>query len=91
VHRDALASGTPTAFTRAFTGRLARGIRNHFMLEHPDAPHAYPEIHYATAPIRAAGRERGDAEVVNLWAGVRHAQAVARPAAETVRALAPGR
>jgi nitronate monooxygenase len=89
VHRQAIASHTPTAFTRAFTGRLARGIRNHFMLEHPDAPSAYPEIHYATAPIRAAGRARGDADVVNLWAGVRHAQAVERPAAETVRALSP--
>lgn len=89
VHRQAIASPTPTAFTRAFTGRLARGIRNRFMLEHPDAPSAYPEIHYATAPIRAAGRERGDADVVNLWAGVRHARAVERPAAETVRALSP--
>jgi nitronate monooxygenase len=88
VHRDAIAAGTPTALTRAFTGRLARGIRNRFLLEHRDAPIAYPEIHYATAPIRAAGREQGDADVINLWAGARHSQAVARPAAETVGALA---
>ena len=88
VHREAIASPTPTALTRAFTGRQARGIRNRFMLEHRDAPIAYPEIHYATAPIRTAGRERGDADVINLWAGARHSQAVERPAAETVRALA---
>src|SRR3954453_4441175 len=91
VHREAIAAPTPTALTRAFTGRLARGIRNAFMLEHPNAPRAYPEIHYATAPIRAKARERGDADLINLWAGARHAQAVARPAAETVSALAPPR
>jgi nitronate monooxygenase len=89
AHRAAIVSQTPTALTRAFTGRLARGIRNQFMIEHPDAPRAYPEIHYATAPIRARGREMGDAEVLNLWAGVRHSQAIARPAADTVRALTP--
>src|SRR3954469_15495149 len=91
LHREAIASPTPTALTRAFTGRLARGIRNRFLLEHRDAPSAYPEIHYATAPIRAAGREAADSEVVTLWAGTRHALALARPAAETVRALVPPR
>lgn len=88
AHRDAMRLATPTALTRAFTGRLARGIRNRFMLEHLDAPRAYPEIHYATAPLRAAGREVGDADVVNLWAGARHAMTVERPAAETLAALA---
>ena len=89
VHRDAIASGRPTALTRAYTGRLARGIRNRFLDEHQNAPSAYPEIHYATAPIRAKAREAGDPELVNLWAGEAHQLAVARPAAETVRALAP--
>jgi nitronate monooxygenase len=87
-HRAAIATDTPTALTRAFTGRLARGIRNRFMDEHPDAPRAYPEIHYATAPIRAAARKAGDASVINLWAGEAHAHAEARPAAEIVTALA---
>jgi nitronate monooxygenase len=87
AHRDAIASDTPTALTRAFTGKLARGIRNRFMDEHPDAPRAYPEIHYATAPIRAAARKLGDAGVINLWAGEAHALAEARPAAEIAREL----
>ncbi|HEX4718313.1 MAG TPA: nitronate monooxygenase [Thermoleophilaceae bacterium] len=91
AHRAALASDTPTALTRAFTGRLARGIRNRFMNEHPDAPRAYPEIHYATAPIRAAARKAGDAELINLWAGEAHQLTEARPAAEIVRMLSPGR
>jgi nitronate monooxygenase len=87
AHREAIASDRPTALTRAFTGRLARGIKNRFMSDHPDAPLAYPHIHYATAPLRAAARERGDADGFNLWAGQAHALAAPRPAAETVIAL----
>jgi nitronate monooxygenase len=90
AHREAIASDRPTALTRAFTGRLARGLVNGFMTEHPDAPIAYPHIHYATAPLRAAARKNGDADGFNLWAGQAHSQAVERPAAETVRALSPG-
>ena len=90
AHRAALGGDGPTALTRAFTGRLARGIVNRFMAEHPDAPVAYPELHYATAPLRAAARERGDADGFNLWAGQAYSLAVERPAAETVRALLPG-
>ena len=41
-----------------------------------------------TAPIRAAGRERGDAEVLNLWAGQTHELARAIPAADLVAELA---
>jgi nitronate monooxygenase len=89
AHRAALGGDRPTGLTRAFTGRLARGIVNRFMSEHPDAPVAYPELHYATAPLRAAARERGDPDGFNLWAGQAHALAVERPAAETVRALVP--
>ena len=87
AHRDALATDTPTSLTRAFSGRLARGIRNRFMDEHPDAPLAYPEIHYVTAPVRAAARKAGDADLINLWAGEAHALAEALPAAEIVRRL----
>jgi nitronate monooxygenase len=89
AHREAIASDRPTALTRAFSGRLARGVVNRFMTDHPDAPIAYPHIHYATSPLRAAARKRGDADGFNLWAGQAHALAVARPAAETVRALSP--
>ena len=89
AHRTALGGDGPTGLTRAFTGRLARGIVNRFMSDHPDAPVAYPELHYATAPLRAAARERGDPDSFNLWAGQAHALAVERPAAETVRGLVP--
>jgi nitronate monooxygenase len=88
-HRRALASGQETAFTRAFTGRSARGIVNRFMTEHPNAPSAYPHIHHLTAPLRAAAREAGDADGINLWAGVNYARAEELPAAEIVAKLGP--
>jgi nitronate monooxygenase len=87
AHRRALRQSRPTALTRAFTGRTARGIRNRFIDDHPDAPRAYPEIHYATAPIRAKAREQGDAEDLNLWAGQAYALAEELPAGELVRKL----
>jgi nitronate monooxygenase len=88
VHRAALRTKTTTALTRAFTGRLARGIHNQFLDEHSDAaPIAYPELHYVTAPMRAQAREAQNAELVNLWAGEAHALAREAPAAELVRQL----
>ena len=88
AYKDALAADTPTALTRAFTGRLARGLVNRFMREHDAfAPSAYPHIHFATAPLRAAARERLDTSGFNLWAGEAHALAEARPAAEIVARL----
>jgi nitronate monooxygenase len=87
-HREALASRAPTRLTRAFTGRQARGIANRFLREHSAmAPIAYPEIHHVTAPLRAAGRAAGDADVLNLWAGQTHELARELPAAEIVATL----
>jgi nitronate monooxygenase len=87
-YKDRLAGDTPTALTRAFSGRLARGIKNRFMDEHPDAPLAYPEIHYATAKLRAEARKQGDTDSFNLWAGQAYPLAQARPAGEIARWLA---
>ena len=89
AHREALKRRAPTALTRAFTGRSARGIDNRFMREHDgEAPVAYPEVHNLAAPVRAAARERGDADGFNLWAGQAYPLAAERPAGELVRALA---
>jgi nitronate monooxygenase len=88
VHRAALEGSEPTALTRAFTGRAARGIRNRFLTEHAaDAPSAYPEVHYLTAPLRQAARAAGDPELVNLWAGQAYPLGREIPAAELVRSL----
>jgi nitronate monooxygenase len=91
AYRDALATRTPTALTRAFSGRRARGIVNRFMSEHSaGAPSAYPQIHHATSPMRAAARKRGDADGFNLWAGQAHELAPSGPAGEIVRELSDG-
>jgi nitronate monooxygenase len=89
AHREALRGDAPTALTRAFTGRIARGVENRFMHEHEaGAPRAYPDVHHITAPIRAAARERGDAGGFHLWAGQAYALAEEVPAGEVVRRLA---
>jgi nitronate monooxygenase len=88
AHRAALATDTPTALTRAFTGRMARGLVNRFLTDHTaHAPAAYPEIHHATAPVRAEARRREDPDWFNLWAGQAHRLAPELPAAEMVRTL----
>jgi nitronate monooxygenase len=88
AHRAALAEEAPTGLTRAFSGRLARGIVNRFMTEHEaSAPRAYPQVHHATSPIRAAARAAGDPDGFNLWAGQAHRLARELPAADVVRIL----
>jgi nitronate monooxygenase len=88
AHRELLTQPIPTQLTRAFTGRLARGMVNRFMVEHSaTAPVAYPEIHHVTGPLRAAARSRGDAGGFNLWAGQAHELAEALPGAEIVRKM----
>jgi nitronate monooxygenase len=89
AHRDALRRNAPTAITRAFTGRYARGIENRFMSEHEDeAPIGYPEVHNLTAPLRTTARERGDAGGFHLWAGQAYPLVDEVPAGELVRRLA---
>lgn len=89
AHRAALGGEQPTALTRAFSGRTARGVVNRFLVEHDAAaPSAYPEVHHLTASVRAAARERGDADGINLWAGQAHPLASTAPAGEIVRRLA---
>ncbi len=61
---------TETVVTRAFSGRLARGLRNAFIDEFgPDAPASYPLVNQLTAPIRRAAAASGNAELLSLWAG----------------------
>ncbi len=90
AHRDVLAHGdAPTALTRAFTGRTARGVVNRFLREHSaDAPSAYPEVHHLTSAVRSAARQRGDADGFHLWAGQAYALTEVTPAGDLVRRLA---
>jgi nitronate monooxygenase len=92
VHRAALADPrfTRTAVTRAFSGRRARGLVNAFLLDHPGAPAAYPQINNATRPLRAAAAAAGDPDRMSLWAGQAFRSASDRPAGEVVEHLAQG-
>ena len=79
-----------TAFTRAFSGRPARGLVNDFMRVHQDAPAAYPEINNATRPLRAAAAKAGDAHRMSLWAGEGFRHATEYPAADVIGMLCGG-
>ena len=88
AHRAALAAPGDTVLTRAFTGRRARALVTRFVTEHsPAAPAAYPHVHNLTAPLRAAAREAGEPDSVNLWAGQAHELAEEVPAAQLVERL----
>lgn len=73
LHRRMLFSerGAETELTRAFTGRLARGIRNRFMealRDQPDIP-GYPLQTWLTRPLKQAAAAQDDPETMALWAG----------------------
>jgi nitronate monooxygenase len=91
VHRAALTDPdhAATAFTRAYTGRWARGLAIRFIAEHEDAPAGYPQLHHLTAPLRAAAVAAGDREVAHMWGGTGHLHAPTGPAADITVALAP--
>lgn len=94
VHRQALADPrfTQTALTRAFTGRLARSLRNRFIDDYATAaPAAYPQVHHLTKPIRTAAAKAGQPDWVHLWAGTGWQSTREEPAAETLARLAPPR
>lgn len=91
THRAALADPkyTETAFTRAFTGRTARGLVNAFLAEHSaTAPAGYPWVHHLTRPIRTAAARQGDADALHLWAGTGWRRLRPMPAADLVALLA---
>jgi nitronate monooxygenase len=92
LHKAALADPaySATTITRAFSGRPARALVNQFVLDHPAAPAAYPEINNVTRPIRAAAAAAGDPGRMSLYAGEGFRSAAARPAAEIVEQLGAG-
>lgn len=92
LHRDRLfsADARRTSLTRAFSGRLARGIHNGFIeaMRGKEAGFApYPVQGWLTSKLRPAALAAGRADLVSLWSGqgaplLRH-----RHAAELLRFL----
>jgi nitronate monooxygenase len=61
-----------TVLTSAFSGRVARGIKNRFIEDMNGAeiaPLPYPWQNALTRGLRKAGAAAGDSEVLSLWAG----------------------
>ncbi|MET8044466.1 nitronate monooxygenase [Micromonospora sp. NPDC005215] len=91
MHRAAVAGAAPTALTRSYTGKRARGVANDFLRRHDaSAPTGYPQVLHLTRPLLAAARRDGDASVANLWAGQAHPLARDLPAAEVVTEVSAG-
>lgn len=92
VYKERLlaAQGNPTRLTRAFSGRLARGVVNRFMQQmagvEADVP-AYPVQNALTGSIRAEAAKRGDPELLSLWAGTGVTRARAMPTAKLMEIL----
>jgi nitronate monooxygenase len=81
AYADAIPHGE-TVLTRAFSGRLARGLKNQVTDAFLDlAPAPYPVQRALMVPVRAAAEAAGDASRMQAWAGQGAAMAVAEPAA----------
>src|SRR6476659_1760535 len=78
-----------TAVTRAYSGRLARGLETDFLRRRDAAaPAAYPEVHHLTVPLRRASARSERPDLLALWAGTGWRSARAVPAATVVADLA---
>jgi nitronate monooxygenase len=67
AYRAALRGSPTTVLTRGPSGRLARGIPNRLTRETRIAP--FPVQNWITAKFRTVAAERGDTELMSLWAG----------------------
>ena len=90
---DALADLEPEATmpTRAFSGRLGRGIATDYVraaaVSDAPAPAPYPVQRGLTTPMREAAARAGDVQRMQAWAGQAAALARPEPAADLVRRI----
>jgi nitronate monooxygenase len=65
-----------TAFTHAFSGRRAQGLRNEFIDAMQGQPHLpFPLQNTLTGPLKQLAAQHNDGEHQSLWAGRAYAQA----------------
>jgi len=75
---------------RSFSGRAARGLRNHYvtMMEPlADELPPYPVLNALTSPLRRAAAQAGRGDLLSEWCGQAAAMARSLPAAELVSVL----
>ncbi len=93
LYRRALeqVSDTGTAITNLFSGRPARGLLNHYLVEAgplSEAALAFPYAATLIAPLRAASEKSGLLDYMQIWAGQGAPIVTAMPAEELTRKLA---
>lgn len=90
-YRRALLEGPRTTrLTRAFSGRLARGIENRFMQEmdvQPEAILPFPAHNVFTRDLRKASAAQDKSDFISLWAGSQVKDLRPMKAAELVKTL----
>jgi nitronate monooxygenase len=74
AHREALfgSRAVPTVLTRAFSGRLARGLRNSLadaLEQRPESLLPYPLQGQLVGALREEAIRRGRADLISLWSG----------------------
>lgn len=90
-----VANPNATVASRAFSGRVARGVRTPFSSafsvrsQSGGLPPLYPYVNALLGPLRNYFAERGRPDVAYCLAGVHAGQTQALPAAEILRALKP--
>ncbi len=93
AYKEALLSATrdATVITRAFSGRPARGLANEFIASveaEPEAVLPYPLQNQLTRAMRQAAAQRGERELLSLWAGTGVARLRSLPARALVAIIA---
>ena len=81
-----------TKTTRVFSGRLARGIENRFMLEMEERGETilpFPAQNKLTRDLRSRSAEKGMADFLSLWCGTGAGELWQGPAEELVNRLFP--
>ena len=70
-HRAALFSpqAEHTTLTRAFTGRLSRGLKNRLSAEMPNIAAPYPIQSWFAGQLKAAARKQERTDLVSVWGG----------------------
>ncbi|MDO5670862.1 MAG: nitronate monooxygenase [Corynebacterium sp.] len=85
LNRELLAEGGRSVVSRAFSGRVARGLETEFTRNHPDIPPVYPYL----VPLQAADRKQRPRELAYCLVGVGVDKLGGGPVATILARLAP--
>lgn len=92
AYKEAILNSTDTStvLTNAFSGKMARGIRNHFIEYlsefNGDVPD-YPIQNQLTSGIRKASTAKHDPQLMSLWSGQTPRLASIRPASTVIKSI----